>query len=129
MRRRDFIALFGGTAAAATRTVVAPAQQRSLPVGGFISSLSAAALTDPIAASRQGLGSEGYEEEETSPLNFDGRRDTTTCCTPFSQQQNWWKQQVAVIVTVGGDPLRRLQLKLPQRRFRLYLWSGRTRSN
>jgi putative tryptophan/tyrosine transport system substrate-binding protein len=102
MRRRDFIALLGGTAASATRTVVASAQQPSVPVVGFISSLSAAALTGPIAAFRQGLGSEGYEEGRNVAIEFrwaEGHYDQLPALAA-----ELVKQQVAVIVTVGGDP-------------------------
>ena len=60
MRRREFITLLGGSVVLSPMT--ARAQQAALPIVGFLSSLSAAALSDPIAAFRDGLGSVGYEE-------------------------------------------------------------------
>src|SRR5215216_2850303 len=57
MRRRAFIGLLGGAAAwpLATR-----AQQRVLPVIGFLSTGSPGALRDQFAAFHQGLNGSGY---------------------------------------------------------------------
>ena len=54
MRRREFIVAVGS---AMTCPLVAHAQRPALPVVGFLSSLSFAALTGPVAAFRQGLKS------------------------------------------------------------------------
>ena len=67
MRRREFIAAVSG---AVTWPFVAHAQQPALPVVGFLSSLSSAALTAPVAAFRQGLGSLGYEEGKNVAIEF-----------------------------------------------------------
>jgi len=67
LRRRDFITLLGGAGA---WPLAVRARQLSLPVVGFLSSLSAAALTGPIAAFRQGLGSVGYEEGKNVVIEF-----------------------------------------------------------
>ena len=53
MRRREFIAGLGGAAAG---PVVARAQQRPLPVIGFVSSQASTAATDFVTAFRGGLG-------------------------------------------------------------------------
>jgi len=100
VRRRTFITLLGGTAAA--WPMAAKAQQPSLPVVGFLSSLSAAALTGPVAAFRQGLGSVGYEERKNVAIEFrwaEGHYDRLPALAA-----ELVKQRAAVIVTVGGDP-------------------------
>jgi len=66
MQRRDFIKVVAGSVV--TWPLAAGAQQ--LPVIGFLSSLSSAALTAPVAAFRQGLGSLGYEEGKNVAIEF-----------------------------------------------------------
>ena len=99
MRRRDFIAAVGG---AVSWPVVGQAQQPSLPVVGFLSSHSSAALTGPVAAFRQGLASLGYEEGKNVAIEFrwaEGHYDQLPALAAELAQK-----PVAVIVTVGGDP-------------------------
>jgi len=102
MKRREFIALLGGTAASGTWPVATPAQQPSFQVIGFLSSLSAPALTGPVAAFRQGLGSVGYEEGKNVAIEFrwaEGHYDLLPALAA-----ELVKLRPAVIVTVGGDP-------------------------
>jgi putative tryptophan/tyrosine transport system substrate-binding protein len=99
MRRREFIAAVGS---AVTLPLVAHAQQPSLPVVGFLSSLSSAALTGPVAAFRQGLASLGYEEGKNVAIEFrwsEGHYDQLPALAAELVQKC-----AAVVVTVGGDP-------------------------
>ena len=99
MRRRDFIAALG---TAAAWPLSAPAQQPVTPVVGFLSSLSSAALTGPVAAFRQGLASMGYEEGKNVAIEFrwaEGHYDRLP-----SLATDLVQKRAAVIVTVGGDP-------------------------
>src|SRR5262245_12819120 len=60
LRRREFITLLGGAAAALPRT--ARAQQPAVPVVGLLRSTPAAPFAHVVAALRQGLDDEGFVE-------------------------------------------------------------------
>src|SRR4051812_14442710 len=60
LRRREFITLLGGAAAA--RPMAALAQQPAMPVIGFLRSTPAAPFAHLLAALRQGLSDEGFVE-------------------------------------------------------------------
>jgi putative ABC transport system substrate-binding protein len=98
--RRDFITLIGRAAAA--WPLAARAEQTVIPAVGFLSALSAAALTGPVAAFRDGLQSVGYSEGKNVEIEFrwaNGHYDQLAALAA-----ELVRRQVRVIVTVGGDP-------------------------
>jgi len=99
MRRREFLTFFAGLT---TWPFELQAEQAAIPAVGFLSSLSAAALTGPVAAFQNGLHSVGYTEGKTVEIEFrwaEGHYDRLSALAA-----DLVKRQVAVIVTVGGDP-------------------------
>jgi hypothetical protein len=72
MRRRDFIRLSGGTAAA--WPLAGRAQQPGMPVVGFLNGASPEGFAPSVAAFRQGLNEAGY---------VDGQNATIKCRRPI----------------------------------------------
>src|SRR5262249_33544096 len=68
MRRREFITLLAG--AAVGWPLVVRAQQPSMPMVGFMSTLSPESISGPVAGFHQGLRETGYREGQNLAIEY-----------------------------------------------------------
>jgi putative ABC transport system substrate-binding protein len=123
MRRRDFITLLGGAAAA--WPLAARAQQPRMPVIGYLSGRSAESDAAMLAALRRGLGEGGYIEGQNIAIEYrfsDGQYDRLPALmTELTGRQvsvlvvagvagtvsgQMRASQIPIVFNVGGDPVR-----------------------
>jgi putative tryptophan/tyrosine transport system substrate-binding protein len=98
MRRREFITLLGGAAA---WPLAARAQQPAMPVIGFMAGSSPSALSQQVAAFREGLKEAGFSEGLNVAMEYRYGEGQLDRFPAFASELV--RRQVAVLVATGPD--------------------------
>src|SRR5262245_2741541 len=100
IRRREFITLFGGAAAA--WALVARAQQMPMPVVGYLGRTSPEGYGDRLRGFRQGLRENDFVEGENIAITYRWAENRVDRLPELAA--DLVRRQVALILAGGGTP-------------------------
>src|SRR5947209_500665 len=103
MKRREFITLLGGAAAAGP--LAARAQQPAMPVIGFLNGLGQNDRPNLLAAFRRGLGETGYVDGRNVAIEYRFAVAATGGGASILAAMAATKT-IPIVFTTGGDPVR-----------------------